>query len=93
MMKTMMVNSVDFGQRFWREIALVVLLALVLALAAHAVWPRTTASNAGPTGSASTETWSRVCVAGVSYLQFTSGASVEWTAAGRIKTCSTAAAK
>lgn len=31
--------------------------------------------------------WSRVCVAGVSYLQFTSGASVEYTPEGKVKTC------
>jgi len=30
---------------------------------------------------------SRICVAGVSYLQFTSGASVEYTPDGKIKTC------
>ena len=31
--------------------------------------------------------WSRICVAGVSYLQFTSGASVEYTPDGKVKTC------
>ncbi len=31
--------------------------------------------------------WSRMCVAGVSYLQFTSGATVEYTPEGRVKTC------
>lgn len=31
--------------------------------------------------------WSRMCVGGVSYLQFTSGASVEYTPEGKIKTC------
>jgi hypothetical protein len=92
-MKTMMANSVDFGQRYWREIGLLVLLALVVVLAAHAVWPRSSTSDAGPTttGSTSTANWSRVCVGGVSYLQFTTGATVEWTPAGRVKTCSTAA--
>ena len=30
---------------------------------------------------------SRICVNGVSYLQFTSGASVEYTMDGKIKTC------
>ena len=35
-----------------------------------------------------TPAWSRVCVAGVSYIQFTSGASAEWTPAGKVKTCS-----
>lgn len=31
--------------------------------------------------------WSRMCIAGVSYLQFTSGATVEYTPEGRVKTC------
>lgn len=30
---------------------------------------------------------SRICVEGVSYLQFTSGASVEYTTEGKIQTC------
>lgn len=30
---------------------------------------------------------SKICVEGVSYLQFTSGASVEYTKDGKIKTC------
>ena len=30
---------------------------------------------------------SKICVNGVSYLQFTSGASVEYTQDGKIKTC------
>ncbi len=36
---------------------------------------------------ASTTGWSRICVGGVSYLQFTSGASVEYTSDGKVKTC------
>lgn len=36
---------------------------------------------------ASLTEYSRICVAGVSYLQFTSGASVEYTPDGKIKTC------
>lgn len=31
--------------------------------------------------------YSRICVDGVEYLQFTSGASVAYTADGKIKTC------
>lgn len=31
--------------------------------------------------------WSRICVGGVSYLQFASGASVEYTQDGKVKTC------
>ena len=37
--------------------------------------------------------WSRICVAGVSHLQFTSGASVEWTPGDKVKTCSEQHAK
>ena len=31
--------------------------------------------------------FSRICVDGVSYLQFTSGASVEYTMEGKVKNC------
>jgi len=31
--------------------------------------------------------WSRICIAGVSYLQFTSGATVEYGTDGKIKLC------
>ena len=31
--------------------------------------------------------WSRACVEGVSYLQFPSGVTVEYTREGKIKTC------
>ena len=78
-------NSRDFALRYWPAIAL--LAVLVLALAGYVAWPRMTATTA--TAAASTSAgWSRVCVGGVSYLQFTSGASVEWTPAGKVKTCS-----
>jgi hypothetical protein len=85
MIKTLMANPMDFAQRHWPVIGLAALLVLVLALAVYAAWPRATGSTAAP---ASTPGWSRTCVAGVSYLQFPSGVSVEWTSAGRVKTCS-----
>jgi hypothetical protein len=93
MIKTLMANPLDFGQRYWREVGLVVLLMLVLVLAAHAAWPRTTPSSAAPAataGSVSTAGWSRLCVGGVSYLQFASGVTAEWTPAGRVRTCTPA---
>lgn len=31
--------------------------------------------------------YSQICVNGVSYLQFSSGASVEYTPEGKVKTC------
>ena len=83
MIKTLMTNPQGFAQRHWPAIGLVGLL--VLALVAYGVWQRTTAPT---TTTATTAGWSRTCVAGVSYLQFTSGVSVEWTAAGKVKTCS-----
>jgi len=67
------------------------LVVLVLALVGYAAWPRTTATTSTMATTSTTGTtsgWSRVCVAGVSYLQFTSGASVEWTPAGKVKACS-----
>jgi hypothetical protein len=82
--KTLMANAKDFALRYWRVIGLLALL--VLGLASYAVWPRTTPASTAVT--ASTPGWSRQCVAGVSYLQFTSGVSVEWTPAGKVKTCS-----
>jgi hypothetical protein len=78
---SLMTNPRDFALRYWPAIAL--LAVLVLALAGYVARPRMTATTA----TASTG-WSRVCVGGVSYLQFTSGASVEWTPAGKVKTCS-----
>jgi hypothetical protein len=83
--RTLMANAHDFALRQWRVIGLLAML-VVVALAGYAAWPRTTpASNAM---TAATPGWSRQCVAGVSYLQFTSGVSVEWTPAGKVKTCS-----
>ena len=85
--KPLMASAKVFALRHWRVIGLLALL--VLAVAAYAVWPRTTpASTAGTT---STAGWSRQCVAGVSYLQFASGVSVEWTPGGKVKTCSESA--
>jgi hypothetical protein len=78
---SLMTNSRDFALRYWPAIA-VLAAVVVLALAGYAVWPRMTATTA--TASIG---WSRVCVGGVSYLQFTSGASVEWTPAGKVKAC------
>ncbi len=51
---------------------------LILALAGCGAWERGVASFSG---------WSRVCVEGVSYLQFVSGVTVEWTRDGKVKTC------
>jgi hypothetical protein len=83
--RTLMANAQDFALRHWRVIGLLALLAVV-ALAGYAAWPRTTPASTAMT--ASTPGWSRQCVAGVSYLQFASGVSVEWTPAGKVKTCS-----
>jgi hypothetical protein len=80
---SLMTNSRDFALRYWPAIAVVAVL--VLALAGYAAWPRMTATSA--TAATAFSGWSRVCVGGVSYLQFTSGASVEWTPAGKVKTC------
>jgi hypothetical protein len=79
------INPGALAMRYWPALAL--LGVLVLALAGYAYWPRTTAPAATATTAVATPSWSRVCVAGVSYLQFPSGVSVEWTAAGRVKTC------
>lgn len=87
----------EFALQCWPAISL--LIVLVLALASYAAWSNMTATTstiatASTTGTTSTtrttSSWSRVCVAGVSYVQFTSGASVEWTPAGKVKTCSEA---
>jgi hypothetical protein len=80
--KTLTANAKDFALRYWHVIGLLIAL-LALALAGYALWPRTT-----PASTAVTPGWSRQCVAGVSYLQFTSGVSVEWTPAGKVKSCS-----
>jgi hypothetical protein len=94
MIKTIMANPMDFAHRHWPVIGLLALLVVALALTAYAVWPRTAVSTSGTApiaGTAPTPAWSRVCVSGVSYLQFTSGATVEWTPAGKVKTCSESA--
>jgi hypothetical protein len=83
--KPLMANAKDFALRYWRVLGLLALLAL--AVAGYALWPRTPPASTVVTGS-TTPGWSRQCVAGVSYLQFASGVSVEWTPAGRVKTCS-----
>ena len=89
MIKTLTTNPRDFALRHWPAIGLLALLVLVLALAGYSAWPRMTAIPATTTiATATTPGWSRICVAGVSYLQFASGASVEWTPAGKVKTCS-----
>lgn len=85
--RPMMANARDLALRYWRVIGLVALLAL--ALVAYALWPRTTPASTAAT--APSPGWSRQCVAGVSYLQFTSGVSVEWTPASKVKTCSDSA--
>jgi hypothetical protein len=83
---SLMTNPRDFALRYWPAIAL--LAVLVLAVAGYVAWPRMTSTAATATASATATTgWSTVCVGGVSYLQFTSGASVEWTPAGKVKTC------
>jgi hypothetical protein len=81
-------NPRDFVVRHWA--ALAVLGVLVVALVAYSFWPRTTSANVATVTTpppAAVTPWTRVCVAGVSYLQFASGVSVEWTPAGRVKTC------
>jgi len=83
---TLMTGPRDFALRCWPAIAL--LAVLVLALAGYAAWPRMTATTATTVTTATTPGWSRTCVGGVSYLQFPSGASVEWTPANKVKTCS-----
>jgi len=92
MTKTMslITNPREFALQCWPAITL--LVVLVLGLAGYAAWPRMTAATStavtASTTTGTTSTWSRVCVAGVSYLQFASGTSVEWTPAGKVKTCS-----
>jgi hypothetical protein len=79
----------DFAVR--HRAALAVLGVLVVALAGYAFWPRTASTTMATvttaTPAAATPIWTRVCVGGVSYLRFPSGVSVEWTPAGRIRTC------
>lgn len=58
---------------------LIIPVAVCLMLAGCGVFGR---MEAGATG------YSRSCVDGVSYLQFVSGVTVEYTRDGKIKTCS-----
>lgn len=53
-------------------------LSALLLLSGCGGWERGVAAITG---------WSRVCVDGVSYLQFVSGVTVEYTPDGKIKTC------
>jgi len=79
----------DFALHCWPALAL--LVVLILAVAGYSAWPHMTATTSTVASNSATPTptgWSRTCVAGVSYLQFTSGASVEWTPAGKVKACS-----
>jgi hypothetical protein len=87
-MTSLMADPLDFAQRHRLTIGLAAMLVLALAAAAYAAWPRQTAPTTTTTTTAAVASWSRICVAGVSYLQFTSGTSVEWTPAGKVKTCS-----
>jgi hypothetical protein len=53
-------------------------LSALLLLSGCGGWERGVAAVTG---------WSRVCVDGVSYLQFVSGVTVEYTRDGKIKSC------
>ena len=79
--RTLGTHAWEFAQRQWPAVVLAALLVLVLAVAG---WRVLTAT---PAATVTTPGYARVCVAGVSYLQFTSGATVEWTPAGKVKTC------
>lgn len=57
---------------------ILLMVPIILALAGCGAFERYTASITG---------YSRVCVDGVSYLQFTSGATVEYRPDGSIKRC------
>jgi hypothetical protein len=76
-----MADPLDFAQRHRLTIGLA-LLVLVLVVAAYAAWPRQAATSTTTAATAAASSWTRICVAGVSYLQFTSGTSVEWTPGG-----------
>lgn len=56
----------------------IAVICICAALAGCGAWERGVASVSG---------WSRICVDGVSYLQFVSGVTVEWTRDGKVKTC------
>jgi hypothetical protein len=53
-------------------------LLAALLLSGCGLWSRQVASTVG---------YDQICVNGVSYLQFTSGVSVEYTPDGKIKEC------
>lgn len=82
--KPLTTNAKDFTLRYWRAISLLAFLAVTLA--GYTLWPRPTPTSTSMT--AATPGWSRHCVAGVSYLQFSSGVSVEWTPNSKVRTCS-----
>jgi hypothetical protein len=88
---TLMTSPRDFAQRHWPAIGLAALL-VVLAVACYSgALPRLTAtSTTSATPAAAAPAYVRICVAGVSYIQLTSGASVEWTPASKVKTCAEA---
>jgi len=88
--QTLATHAWEFAQRQWAAAVLAALVVLALVLAAYSAWPRLTAT---PAATATTPAYARVCVAGVSYLQFKSGATVEWTPAGKVKTCAEPATK
>lgn len=56
----------------------ILIVASVLLLTGCGWFDRLTATATG---------YARVCVDGVEYLQFTSGATVAYTRAGKVKTC------
>jgi len=88
---TLMTSPRDFALRHWPAIGLAALLVVLTVACYSGALPRITATSITPAATATTATtpaYARICVAGVSYIQFTSGASVEWTPAGKVKTCS-----
>ena len=87
--RTLGTHAWEFAQRQWPAVVLAALLVLVLAVAG---WRMLTATPA-TTITTTTPGYARVCVAGVSYLQFKSGATAEWTPAGKVKTCAEPASK
>jgi hypothetical protein len=91
---SLITNPREFTTQCWPALAL--LAVLVIGMVGYAVWPRITAapSTLTTTSTASaTPSWSRLCVASVSYLQFPSGATVEWTPANKVKTCNEPASR
>lgn len=66
------------AQRSKPVLRIVALLLVAVALSSCGWFDRGVASWTG---------YSRLCIDGVSYLQFTSGATVEWTPEGKVRTC------